>query len=91
MSAEEYWKRRADTDFGVEDDKDRTRHECPDEYIETSAGAIQQLQSEVPSAPGRLGETAVEWFGAVCTITGEVEYIGEDRDTESLSSRESTT
>ncbi len=40
----------------------RTRHERSDEHTETAAGAVQQLQPEVPPATRGMGEAAAFVF-----------------------------
>ena len=49
-------------------------------HIEAAAGSVQQLQPEVPSVAGSLGAGTDEWYGKTIYLTGEVSYIGEDRD-----------
>lgn len=49
------------TPIGKIDGQDKSRRQSSDEHVVTSAGTNEQLQPEVPSTAGRMGETTDEW------------------------------
>jgi hypothetical protein len=75
---------------GDEDGTHRSGHEPSDEHAETTTRPVEQLQSEVPPTPRRMGETTARWPNE-SIITNDAWVITLNRSSASHSSGESTT